>query len=86
MKTPKDIERYITPWLAALRLTSLAVERVGCMRRGVRVKWELKISYYYPPETLAEVTGPCIATSAKFTSGEEVPELTGSPQEAAHAG
>lgn len=79
MKTPKDIHRYITPWLAAVRLIGLSVDRLATVRPGVRVRWELKVSYYYPPEVLKEITGPCVSTSASFSSGDEFTELTGNP-------
>lgn len=76
-RIPKDIEKYITPWLAATRMIHFAVASIACKPRGVRVKWELKIRFYYPPECLKDSSAPCVALGGTVTSGEEVEELTG---------
>lgn len=68
-KPPKDLEKYIPSHVAAARLITLAVDYILCRSRA-RIKWTLKIHFYYPPEALAAHEGPCIATYATFGSGD----------------
>ena len=78
-RIPKDAKNYITPWLAAIRLANIALDYIACKPRGVRVKWTLKINYYYPQEVLNKSTAVAVAMGGTLSSGEEVPELTGNP-------
>ena len=52
MNTPKDIEKYVPPQIAGARLLSAAYELILSMKPKVRIKWSLKINYYYPEETM----------------------------------
>lgn len=70
-RVPKDINKYISSKAAAGRLMMIALEAILCAREGVRVKWELKIKYYYPPEVLEKVKAPAVAMGAGYNSGTE---------------
>jgi len=68
-RIPKDVEKYITAKVAGVRLLMTAVQHVLMLKDDVRVKWELKLSFYRPkgpdPDAIAVVHG------ATFRSGEE---------------
>lgn len=70
-KPPKDIHKYISPFTAGARLISLALDRVLCCRPHVRVKWELKLSYYYAPDYKDHPKALVRAQSVTFSSGPE---------------
>jgi hypothetical protein len=71
MRTPKDIEKYISSKIAAGRLMMIALEQILCVRDGVRVKWELKVKYFYPNDVLAKVTSPAVSMGNTWKSGTE---------------
>jgi hypothetical protein len=70
-RIPKDVEKYISPRMAAARLISLALEYVLLLRPGVRVKWQLKLHYYRDP-TFVHKDGAVVSLGGStFSSGTE---------------
>jgi len=71
-RIPKDIDKYITPWVAAARLMYIGLDYIACKRNGVRVKWTLKLSFYYPPDY--KTNAVALPMGGTFTSGEDLKE------------
>jgi hypothetical protein len=70
MKVPKDIAKYIPSLVAGIRLIDLAVKHILCCRDGVRIKWQLKLWRYYPPDVLKDSKIVAVPTCGTFSSGE----------------
>jgi hypothetical protein len=48
-KPPKDLIKYTSGLVAGRQLIDLALHYVLMLRQGVRVRWELKLKFYYDP-------------------------------------
>jgi hypothetical protein len=69
MREPKDIKKYIPSLIAGVRLIDLALKYIIC-RRNVRVKWQLTIWVYYPPDVLKNSKAVAVPTRGIFSSGD----------------
>lgn len=78
-RIPKDIDKYITPWVAGIRLIDLAVKYIACRSKGQRVKWQLKLWVYYPEDF--KTNAVALPMSGTFSSGDEVNEEQGSEEQ-----
>ena len=46
MKPPKTIAKYDTSDVAFHKLVNLAVERVGGLKPGIKIRWSISLSYW----------------------------------------
>lgn len=69
MKTPKDLHKYIPTHIAAARLINLAVQHI-LTRPKCRVKWQIKLSLYYPKDALKDSAAKVIPVCGTFGSGD----------------
>lgn len=70
-RKPKDIDQFVRPLTAGLRLIGVALRFITSLPDGVRVRWELRLRTYWPEEELKKVQGPCVAMGGTFRSGDE---------------
>lgn len=73
-RQPRDTSKYITPAIAAGRLINLALTHVLFVRDGVKVRWELKLSYYHTADYKDSPNAKVRVQSGTFSSGEDVQE------------
>ena len=70
----RDVSKYITPAIAAGRLIDLALKHVLFVRDGVKVRWELKLSYLHTPAFKDAKDAQVRVMSGSFSSGPDVEE------------
>lgn len=69
MKVPKDISKYMPSYVAGIRLIDLALQQILC-RPNARIKWQLKLHIYYPPDALKNSKAVAVPTMGTFGSGD----------------
>lgn len=72
MRKPKDIDNYLPSIVAGCRLINLALENILYLRKGIRVKWELKLSYYRDPAWAPAPGQVAILQGVTYKSGKLV--------------
>lgn len=83
MKSPKDPEKYLSPLVAGARLIDLALRHVLCLREGIRIRWEVKLRYYYTPDYVKDPKAIIRTMSGEFSSGTD-PDIEIPPEKDNH--
>lgn len=72
MREPKNLDKYLSPRLAAARLLELAVEHVLMLKDGYIVRWKLQVWYWKPRNPKDDGDSKVMIRSSSFSSGEKV--------------